>query len=69
MSTGTSRRTLVTIAGAVALFTLLVVAVLALIALRVIAFEAGLLMLIALLGLYLGIGVLLAAYRFVSRLN
>jgi hypothetical protein len=64
-----TNRTLLAVAGVVGLFTLLVAGILVLLATRVITFQLGLLMLVALLALYLGFGVLIAVWRFVSRLN
>lgn len=50
-------------------FTALVVLVLVLMVKAVVTFQLGLLMLVALLGLYFGFGVLIAVYRFVGRLE
>ncbi len=58
------------IAAAVAgSFTLLVIGVMALLVRHVISFQMALLMLVALLGLYVGFGVLIAVYRFIDRLE
>jgi hypothetical protein len=57
------------VAGAVALFCSLVVGILFMAAKRVITFPMTLLMLVALFGLYVGFGVLIAMYRFVGRLK
>ena len=62
-------RTLKVVAGVVALFTALVATVIFLSATKVISFPAALLMLIALLGIYLGFGFLIAVYRFVEKLK
>ena len=62
-------RTLKIAAALVALFTGLVATVILLSATKVITFTAALLMLIALLGMYLGFGFLIAVYRFVDRLK
>lgn len=50
-------------------FTSLVVIVILLSAKRIITFQMALLMLVALVGLYLGFGVLIALYRFVGTLK
>lgn len=58
------------IAGAVSFsFTGIAVCILVLIARRVITFQLGLLMLVALVGLYFGCGVLIAVYRFTATLK
>lgn len=58
------------IAAAVGLsFTALIVAVLVLLAKHVISYQMALLIFVAMLGLYLGFGVLIAVYRFVGRLD
>ena len=57
------------VAAGVLLFTALVGAILALLIAKVITFPLALLMLIALLGLYLGFGVLIAVWRFVAKLQ
>jgi hypothetical protein len=56
-------------AGVIALFVALVVTIMFLLATKVITFQLALLMLVALLGLYLGFGVLIAVYRFVAKLE
>jgi hypothetical protein len=61
-------RTLLAAAG-ILLFTALVAGILALLVAKVITFAHALLMLVALLGLYLGFGVLIAAWRFVAKLE
>lgn len=50
-------------------FTGIVVLIMTLLVKGVITFQLALLMLVALLGLYFGFGVLIAIYRFVSRLE
>jgi len=50
-------------------FTALASAVIALLITKTVRFEMGLLMLVALVGLHLGFGVLIAVYRFVSKLE
>jgi hypothetical protein len=58
------------IAAAISLsFTGIVVLIMTLLVKGVITFQMALLMLVALLGLYFGFGVLIALYRFVSRLE
>lgn len=58
------------IAAAISLsFTGIVVLIMTLLVKGVITFQMALLMLVALLGLYFGFGVLIAIYRFVSRLE
>jgi hypothetical protein len=51
------------------LFTALVAGILALLVTKVITYAHALLMLVALLGLYLGFGVLIAVWRFVATLE
>jgi hypothetical protein len=63
------RSTLIAVAGCVALFVAIVATIIVLLALGVVTFAFALLLLIALLGLYLGFGVLIAVHRFVSRLR
>jgi hypothetical protein len=62
-------RKLRVVAAVVASFSALIIVVLALMVARVITFQMALLMLVALLGLYFGFGVLIAVYRFISRLD
>lgn len=50
-------------------FTVLAAAILFSIVKRYIGFELGLLMLVALVGLYFGFGVLIAVHRFVGKLQ
>jgi hypothetical protein len=58
------------IAAAISLsFTTIVVVIIALLIKGVVTFAMGLLMLVALLGLYFGFGVLIVLYRFVGRLK
>jgi hypothetical protein len=58
------------IAAAISLsFTAIVVVIIALLIKGVVTFAMGLLMLVALLGLYFGFGVLIVLYRFVGRLK
>ena len=58
------------IAAAISLtFTGIVVLIFTLMIKGVVTFQLGLLMLVALLGLYFGFGVLILIYRFVARLE
>ena len=57
------------VAAVVTSFSALIVLVMALLIKQVITFQMALLMLVALFGLYFGFGVLIAIYRFVSRLE
>ena len=58
------------IAAAISLtFTGIVVLIFTLMIKGVVTFQLGMLMLVALLGLYFGFGVLIALYRFVDRLK
>jgi hypothetical protein len=50
-------------------FTALAIGVIVLLGKHVITFQMALLMLVALLGLYLGFGVLIAVYRFTDKLK
>ncbi len=62
-------RNLLRLAGFAALFVGLAVAIILLASAGVIPGPMALLMLVALVGLYLGFGVLIAVYRFVARLE
>jgi hypothetical protein len=55
--------------GAAGLFVAMVATIIALRITRTIAFELMLLMLVALIGLYVGFGVLIAVWRFMQRLE
>ena len=57
------------IVGAVLLFVALVAGVVALRLSKVIAYEVALLMFVALLGLYVGFGILIAVWRLMRRLE
>jgi hypothetical protein len=61
-----SLRTLALVAGS---FTALAVTVIVLIGLRVVTFQLGLLLLVALVGMYFGFGVLILIHRFVAKLE
>lgn len=50
-------------------FTALVIVVFALMVKHVVTFQMGLLMIVALIGLYFGFGVLIIVYRFISKLE
>ena len=62
-------RTTLSVAAVIGLFMAIVITVLALAAKKVITFQLAMLMLIALLGIYVGFGFLIAVYRFVARLK
>ena len=62
-------RSLKVAAGIAASFIGLVGAILFLSAVRMISFEVAKLMLVALLGLYVGLGILVAVYRFIGKLK
>jgi hypothetical protein len=65
-STPRSLRTLALVAGS---FTALAVAILALMMWRVVTFQLGLLLLVALVGMYFGFGILVLIHRFVAKLE
>ena len=60
---------LIIVAGAVSIFTCLVAVVFFLVRSGAVKPEVGLLMLISLLGLYVGFGILIAVYRLVLKLE
>jgi len=62
-------RTLIVVAGIVVSFTGLVGTIILLSETKIISFEMAMLMLVALLGMYIGFGVLIAVYRFVDKLK
>ena len=62
-------RTLKVVAGIAASFIGLVGVIIFLSEAKIISFEMAMLMLVALLGLYLGFGVLIAVYRLVGKLE
>jgi len=62
-------RTRWVVVGVVVLFIAFVGTIVLLRATKAIGFELAMLMLVALLGMYLGFGVLIAAYRFVRKLE
>ena len=62
-------RTLKVVAGIAASFTGLVGVIIFLSEAKIISFEMAMLMLVALLGMYVGFGVLIAVYRLVGKLD
>lgn len=62
-------RTLIVVAGIVVSFTALAGTIILLSEMKVISFEMAMLMLAALLGIYIGFGVLIAVYRLMDRLE
>jgi len=62
-------RTLKVVAGIVVSFTALAGTIILLSKMKVISFEMAMLMLAALLGMYIGFGVLIAVYRLVDKLE
>ena len=62
-------RTLMVVAGIAASFTGLAGAIFFLSEAKIISFEMAMLMLVALVGMYLGFGVLIAVYRLVAKLK
>ena len=62
-------RTLKTVAGIAASFIGLVGTIIFLLAMRIVTFEMAKLMVVALLGLYVGLGVLIAVYRLITKLE
>ena len=62
-------RTIKVVAGIVASFTGLVGTIIFLLEKKIISFEMAILMLVALLAMYVGFGILIAVYRFMSKLE
>jgi len=62
-------RTLKVVAGIVISFTGLVVTILLLSEAKIISFAVAMLMLVALLGMYIGFGILIAIYRLIGKLE
>jgi hypothetical protein len=62
-------RTLRAVAGIAASFTGLVATIIFLSEMKIISFEIAKLMLVALLGMYVGFGILIAVYRFIGKLK
>lgn len=64
-----TRRTLKVVAGIVVSFTGLAGTIILLSETKIISFEMAMLMLAALLGMYIGFGILIAVYRLVDKLE
>lgn len=62
-------RTLKVVAGIVVSFAALVGAIIFLLAAKIVSSGVAILMLVALLGMYIGFGVLIAVYRFIGKLE
>lgn len=62
-------RTLKVVAGIIVSFTALAGTIILLSEMNIISFEMAMLMLAALLGMYIGFGVLIAVYRLVDKLE
>ena len=62
-------RTLKVVAGIAASFTGLVGTIILLSEMKIIGFEIAKLMLVALLGMYVGFGILIAVYRLIGKLK
>ena len=62
-------RTLKVVAGIAASFIGLVGTIIFLLEKKIISFEMAILMLVALLAMYVGFGILIAVYRFMSKLE
>lgn len=62
-------RTLLFVAVTAIILTCLICAIFFMLARNIISYDVALLMLIALFGMYLGFGVLIAVYRLVSKLK
>jgi hypothetical protein len=62
-------RTLKVVAGIAASFTGLVGTIILLLETKIISFEMAILMLVALLAMYVGIGILIAVYRLMGKLD
>ena len=62
-------RTLRIVAGIAASFIGLAGTIIFLLAMRIVTFEMAKLMLVALLGIYVGLGVLIAVYRLIAKLE
>ena len=63
------RRTLGVVAGIAASFTGFVGTIVLLLQTQKVSFETAMLMLVALLGMYIGFGILIAVYRLVGKLE
>jgi len=64
-----TNRTLKAVAGIAASFTGLVGTIIFLSEMKIISFEMAKLMLVALLGIYVGFGILIAVYRLIRKLE
>ena len=62
-------RTLITVAGIVLSFTGLAGTIIFLLEAKIISFAVAMLMLVALLGMYIGFGILIAVYRLIGKLD
>jgi len=62
-------RTLKVVAGIVVSFTGLVGTIILLLVTKIISFAMAMLMLVALLGMYIGFGILIAVYRLIGKLE
>ncbi len=62
-------RTLIVVAGIAASFTGLAGAIIVLSAAKIISLGMGMLMLVALVGMYVGFGILIAVYRLINKLE
>ena len=62
-------RTLKVVAGIAASFTGLVATIIVLLEMKIISLEIAKLMLVALLGMYVGFGILIAVYRLIGKLD
>ena len=62
-------RTLIVVAAIVVSFTGLVGTIVFLLESKIISFEMAMLMIVALLGMYIGFGVLIAVYRLIGKLK
>jgi len=63
------RRTLIAVAGIAASFVGLVGVIIFLLANKIVSFAMAKLMFVALFGLYIGFGILIAVYRFIGKLE
>ena len=62
-------RTLITVAGVVVSFSGLAGTIIFLMEAKIISFAVAMLMLVALLGMYVGFGILIAVYLLISKLD
>ena len=65
----TKNRALKVVAGIAVSFFGLVGTIIFLAVAKIVSFEVAMLMLVALLGMYIGFGILIAVYRFVGKLD